>query len=88
MSTTIIFSEFRDNLTNYLNLMKEKGEKLIIKDGRTGKTIIKIKNSDSADFDWEKHIKKIKKLGGKKNFVSDEKDRKKFRNSFDKWKTL
>ena len=87
MSTIIYFSEFRENLTDYLALMKDKGEKLIIKDGRSGKIIANLKNSDSLDFDWEDQINDVKKFAGKGYFTNDKKDRKKFRKSFDEWKT-
>lgn len=83
MITTITISEFRENLAKYLDLLKA-GHFVELTDGRNKKTLVKLTKADGDDFDWGKHIKKMKKMAGKGYFVADETDRKKLRRGIDK----
>jgi hypothetical protein len=83
MTTTVTVSEFRENLAKYLNLLKE-GHFVELTDGRNKKSLVKLKVVSESTFDWESHIKKMKKMAGKGYFIADEEDRKKLRASIHK----
>lgn len=81
MNVTVLVSNFRDHLTDYLELL-QAGRNVVITDARKGKSIIELTSSKPSGFDWDAYIKKVQKLAGSGLFVGDESDRKKFRRSF------
>ena len=83
MNTIVSVSDFRDNLTDYLELL-QTGSKVVIKDARKDKTIVELTSSTPKKFDWDAYLKDVKKLAGSGLFVADEADRKKFRRNFNR----
>ena len=61
MTTVVTYSEFRDNLSKYINVLKKKGSEVVLKDGRNGREVIRLKKADKKDkFDWDEHTNWIK----------------------------
>jgi hypothetical protein len=83
MITTATVSEFRENLSKFLDLLKD-GHSVELTDGRTKKALLRIKSVKEGYIDWDKHIAKMKKMAGKGYFIADEADRKKLRKGIDK----
>lgn len=56
--TTVTVSEFRNKLSNYLDLLI-KGEIISITDGRKGKKLLTIKKTKKKkkEFDWDEYMK-------------------------------
>jgi len=82
MTKTVTVSEFRDNLSYYLELLKKKVA-ISVTDGRKGTVLVNLVHKDEPEFDWDAHIKWIKNM---KPFLTDEdlKDVKKFRKDINK----
>jgi antitoxin (DNA-binding transcriptional repressor) of toxin-antitoxin stability system len=83
MNLTVSVSDFRNNLTDYLELLRE-GEKVVIKDARKDKTKVELTASEPSGFNWDNYLKEVKKLAGSGLFVADEVDRRKFRRNFNR----
>ena len=81
MNLTVSVSDFRNNLTDYLELLRE-GKKVVIKDARKDKTKVELTASEPSGFNWDNYLKEVKKLAGSGLFVADEVDRRKFRRNF------
>lgn len=81
MNLTVSVSDFRDHLTDYLELL-QAGEKVVIKDARKDKPIVELTPSKPKEFDWDLYLKQVKKLAGSNFLAGDEKDWKRFRRSF------
>lgn len=82
MTTTVSYSEFRKNLSKYINLLSKEGNTLALEDARTGKKLITLgRINDNADFDWDEYMKLLEKVKGSGLLASkeDEDIRKKFR---------
>ena len=64
MTTTATVSEFRENLSKYIDLVNEKGKKIHIIDGRKGKVLAEIrkpsKKPKKKEFDWDKHMEFVR----------------------------
>ena len=84
MTTTVTVSEFREKLSDYLELLMKKGEKVEIVDGRSKKIVVKLVGDMESEPDWDEYIKEVKKLGGKLLTNDDAEDMRRFRKSFDK----
>jgi antitoxin (DNA-binding transcriptional repressor) of toxin-antitoxin stability system len=91
MTTNVSFTEFRQKLTDYIELLKN-GAEIVIKDAKKGKEIVTLVAKKAEKFDWDEHISNLKSLAGSGLLSSrdDENARKKFRlslkNRFDKAK--
>ena len=83
MNLTVSVSDFRNNLTDYLELLRE-GKKVVIKDARKDKTKVELTASEPSGFNWDNYLKEVKKLAGSGLFVADEVDRRKFRRNFNR----
>ena len=59
MITTVSFTEFRNKLTNYIDLLKNGGE-VSIKDAKKGKELVVLVAKKEAEFDWDAHLKWMK----------------------------
>lgn len=57
MIITVTVSEFRDNLSKYIDLLRKKGNEVEIKDGRKGNTLLTLVKKKKKRFDWDEHIK-------------------------------
>lgn len=87
MATTVTVSEFRENLSKYIDLVNEKGKEVIIVDGRKGKVLGKfVKEKKKKVFDWDNYVRFVESLGGSGILSSkeDEESRRKFRETFNK----
>jgi hypothetical protein len=63
MIKIVNFTEFRENLANYLEFIYKKGGKVTVTDGRSKKILAKLKsNKKKKDFDWDKHLEWIKNM--------------------------
>jgi hypothetical protein len=82
MTKTVTVSEFRDNLSYYLDLLKKKVA-ISVTDGRKGMVLVNLVHRDEPGFDWDAHMKWIKNM---KPFLTDGdlKDMKKFRKDINK----
>ena len=82
MTRTVTVSEFRDNLSYYLDLLKKKVA-ISVTDGRKGIVLVNLVHKDEPEFDWDKHMKWIKNM---KPFLTDKdlKDMKRFREDINK----
>lgn len=56
---TVTFGNFRDNLSDYFELMKN-GNRVSIKDGRKDENIITLFAKEEEKFDWDEHMKWMK----------------------------
>lgn len=83
MNLTVSVSDFRDHLSDYLELL-QAGEKVVIKDARKDKPIVELTSSKPKEFDWDLYMKQVKKLAGSGLFAGDEADRRRFRRSFNR----
>ena len=81
MTTTVTVSEFRNNLSKYLDLLVKKNSKVKLIDGRKGNVKLTLTNVVEDEFDWNKHLKEVRKLAGSGLFAKDEKDHRRFRKS-------
>ena len=61
---TVTVSEFRNNLADYLELIR-KNKRVSITDGRRGKVLVTLKKEKKVEFDWDEHMKFIESIGGK-----------------------
>ena len=61
---TVTVSEFRNNLADYLELIRQK-KRVSITDGRRGKVLVTLKKEKKVEFDWDEHMKFIESIGGK-----------------------
>ena len=84
MTTTVTVSEFRENLSKYIDLVNEKGKEVRVIDGRKGKVLGKFVKEKKKEFDWDAYMKFVESLGGSGLLASkeDEEARKKFRKTF------
>lgn len=57
MTTVVSYSEFRKNMAAYLDLVREEGHVVKIKDAKRGKIIAEVKAPSEAQFDWDAHMK-------------------------------
>lgn len=87
MTTTVSYSEFRKNLSKYIDLLHKDGAKVSLEDARTGKKLITLgKVDDKADFDWDEYMKLLENIKGSGLLASkeDEELRIKFRKEINK----
>lgn len=86
MSITVKISDFRNNLADYLDLIREKGGSVLIKDGRRDEVVGELIKPKEKEFDWDEYMEFVKSLGGSGLLASkkDEKARKKFRETLNK----
>lgn len=83
MNTIISVSDFRNNLTNYLELL-QTGNKVVIKNAKKDKTVVELMSSAPPEFDWDAYLEKVKKMAGSNFLAGDEQDWKKLRRNFTK----
>ncbi len=83
MNIAVSVSDFRDHLTDYLELL-QAGRKVVIKDARKDKPLVELTAARPAAFDWDNYLKEVKKLAGSGLFVGDGTDRRKFRRNFNR----
>lgn len=83
LTTTVTVSEFRDNLSKYLDLLVRKRKTIELVDGRKGKIVANLVHKKKKEFDWDEYITFVKSLAGSGLLISkaDELARKKFRES-------
>ncbi len=86
MTTTVTVSEFRNNLSKYLDLLVKRGIRVKLIDGRKGEVKATLANIKEDEFDREEWIKFVLSLGGSGLLASkkDEEARKRFRRSLNK----
>ncbi|MFV1916879.1 MAG: hypothetical protein ACC618_00095 [Patescibacteria group bacterium] len=60
MSITVKISDFRNNLADYLDLVREKGESVLIKDGRRDEVVGELVRPKEEEFDWDEYMKFVK----------------------------
>lgn len=60
MTTKVTVSEFRENLSKYIDLVQEKKRKVDIVDGRKGKILATLIKKKKKEFDWDKHMEFLK----------------------------
>lgn len=84
MTYTVTVSEFRQNLSHYLELLRNKA-KVSVTDGRKGKVLVELVGDKTEEFDWDSYLKKIEGLRGSSLIRdTDMKNMKKFRQDIDK----
>lgn len=84
MTYVVTVSEFRQNLSHYLELLRNKA-KVTVTDGRKGKIIVDLEGDKAEEFDWDSYMEEVESLKGSGLIKdSDVKDMKKFREDFDK----
>ncbi len=81
MNLNVSVSDFRDNLTDYLELLRG-GKKVVIKDARKDRPLVELTASRPVDFDWDYYIREVNKLAGSNFLAGDEKEWKKLRHDF------
>ena len=81
MNVTVSVSDFRDNLTDYLELLW-RGKRVVIKDARKDAPIVELTASEPTGFNWDNYIKEVSKLAGSNFLAGDEKNWKKLRRGF------
>jgi len=81
MNISVSVSDFRDHLTDYLELL-QAGRKVVIKDARKDNPLVELTASKPAAFDWDNYLKEVKKLAGSNFLAGDEADWKRLRRNF------
>ena len=83
MITNVSFTEFRNNLSDYIDLLKNGGE-ISVEDAKKGKKIVTLIAKKERKFNFAEHVKFVASLGGSGLLASkeDELMRLKFRKSF------
>lgn len=61
MTYTVTVSEFRQNLSHYLELLRNKA-KVTVTDGRKGDVLVKLTDQVDEEFDMKAHLKWAKNL--------------------------
>lgn len=86
MSITVKISDFRNNLADYFDLVREKGESVLIKDGRRDEVVGELVKPKKEEFDWDEYMKFVESLGGSGLLASkkDEEARKRLRKATDR----
>ena len=69
MTTTVTVSEFRNNLSKYLDILSKKDAKVELVDGRKKKPILRIIKDTEPDFDWDEYMQFVKSMKGSKIFT-------------------
>ena len=72
MTTTVTVSEFRENLSKYIDLVQEKKRKVDIVDGRKGKVLATLVKKKKKEFDWDGYMKFVRSLKGSKLFTDED----------------
>ena len=82
MTTAVSVTDFRDNFSDYLDLLI-RGYKVEVNDAKKGKKLVTLVAEKEEEFDWDAHLKWIRNL---KPFLTegDVKDMKKFRDDINK----
>lgn len=85
MTNAVSFSDFRNNLSDYLSYLKA-GNSIVIKDAKKGVDIVTLVAQKEPEFNWSEYMKLFKSIGGSGFLSSPEniKSMNKFRNSFNK----
>ncbi len=85
MTTTVSVTDFRDNISEYLDLLM-RGYKVEVNDAKKGKKLVTLVAEKEEKFDWDKYLKFVDSLGGSGFLASsaDEKTRKKFKDDINK----
>lgn len=85
MTTTVSFTNFRDNLSDHLDYLKA-GNSIVIRNAKKDEDVLTLMAKKEDVFDWKTHIKWVKTLAGSGLLAGkeDEFARKKFRNDINK----
>ncbi len=56
MTYKVSITDFRNNLTNYIDLALA-GKNVTVRDEKKGVDLVKITKADQEDFNWDEHLK-------------------------------
>lgn len=79
MTTTVTVSEFRENLSKYIDLLWSGKNVVEVVDGRKGKVLAKVTKPKKKEFDWDSYMKFVESIRGKLFTAGDVKDIEKMR---------
>lgn len=72
MTTVVSYSDFRNNLSEYLGLLNA-GHQVVIKDAKKGKVIASLVTKKEKPFNWDEQIKWARNM--KPIFTSEDVER-------------
>jgi hypothetical protein len=86
LTTTVTVSEFRDNLSKYIDLLVRRKKVVKLVDGRKGKIIANLVHKKKKNFDWDEYMNFVESLAGSGLLASkeDEKARERIRKATDR----
>lgn len=84
MNVVVSISDFRNNLSDYIDLIGRGDKEVLVKDEKKDEVVGVFSIPKKEEFDWDEYIKFVKSLAGSGLLASkkDEEARKRFRDSF------
>lgn len=84
MNVVVSISDFRNNLSDYIDLVGKGDKDVLVKDEKKDRVVGVFSIPKEDEFDWDEYIKFVKSLGGSGLLAGkkDEEARKRFRESF------
>lgn len=86
MNIVVSISDFRNNLSDYIDLIKDGEKSVEVKDEKKDRVVGVFVAKKEEEFDWDEYMKFVKSLAGSGFLASkkDERVRKEFRDDVNK----
>ena len=60
MNVVVSFTDFRNNLSDYFDLIKDGKKEVVVRDEKKGRVIGKLIVAKEKEFDWDEHMEFLK----------------------------